>query len=410
MAITVPGHSSDSSGWDGTITGVQAGEDVIFLGYGEIEGESPTITSITLNSEAPDGTQVITPGGTEVGNFFFYVAWWINPGAGDHTLSASASGTGTRDSALYRTTGLDLSAGITDFNSAEESSVTTCATGSVTTTVADGLLVMQGCEVSGGGAETINPNFTETFNTSTELAGYRILDSAGTYNGDWTNSQPCDHQSVIVAFQAEAEVDETAPTVESASINEDGDELTVEFSEAVTVGVDAWSGFSLGGVSGETLTYSSGDESDTVVFAISGVTILQSDTVTLDYTQPGDGVQDAAENLLATFSGESVTNNSTVEPVLAGIQSATLMQPNADSPVANASNVTVRIWHGDAISGAPDELLSNQSITSGVLEFEVQASVDDPISYQARWTVTVGEDTEDRFFEVLNQAAIDLNA
>lgn len=94
-----------------------------------------------------------------------------------------------------------------------------------------------------------------------------------------------------------------------------------------------------------------------------------------------------------------------------GIQSPTLKEPNqSDQDVADASNVTVRVWHGATISGAPDETLSDQSITNGVLEFEVSASVDDAISYQARWTVTVGEETEDRFFEVLNATAIDLDA
>ena len=63
-------------------------------------------------------------------------------------------------------------------------------------------------------------------------------------------------------------------------------------------------------------------------------------------------------------------------------------------------------WHGATISGAPDEVLSNQSITGGVLSFAAGVSVSDPVSYQARWTAS----GEDRFFEVLNQSAIDLNA
>ena len=109
--------------------------------------------------------------------------------------------------------------------------------------------------------------------------------------------------------------DETAPTVESASVNAAGNTLTLGLSESVTSGTDGWTGFSLGGVSGETLTYSSGDGTASIMFAISGATVLQSDTVTLDHTQPGDGVQDAAGNLLASFSNMSVTNNSAVLPV-----------------------------------------------------------------------------------------------
>lgn len=103
--------------------------------------------------------------------------------------------------------------------------------------------------------------------------------------------------------------------------------------------------------------------------------------------------------------------SATLQVILPGIQTDIIKEPNSSNAnVANASNVTVRIWHGATISGAPDEVLTNQSIASGVLSFEAGVAVSDPVSYQARWTVTVGEDTEDRFFEVLNDTAVDLNA
>ena len=90
-----------------------------------------------------------------------------------------------------------------------------------------------------------------------------------------------------------------------------------------------------------------------------------------------------------------------------GIRSVVLKEPNeANSNAANASNVTVRIWHGATFSGAPDEVLTDQSIADGVLEFEAAVDVDDPVSYQASWTV--GGQT--RYFEVVNAPAIDLDA
>lgn len=106
--------------------------------------------------------------------------------------------------------------------------------------------------------------------------------------------------------------DNTAPTVQSATVSADGTTLTVVFSESVTVGADAWSGFDTDseGTTGNVATYSSGSGTDTVVFTLAS-TIFGYETVDLDYTQPGDGVQDASANLLATFSDVSVVNNST---------------------------------------------------------------------------------------------------
>ena len=60
------------------------------------------------------------------------------------------------------------------------------------------------------------------------------------------------------------------------------------------------------------LTYSSGDGTSTLVYT-GDVTVQSGDTVSsgLDYTQPGDGIEDADGNDLATFTGASVSNNST---------------------------------------------------------------------------------------------------
>lgn len=97
------------------------------------------------------------------------------------------------------------------------------------------------------------------------------------------------------------------------------------------------------------------------------------------------------------------------EALRVGIRTATIKEPNQnDQDVENASNVTVRIWYADSISGAPDQVLTNQPITSGVLEFPVTAAEDDPVSYQARW-MTGDEPAEDRFFEVIDDTAIDLD-
>jgi hypothetical protein len=46
-----------------------------------------------------------------------------------------------------------------------------------------------------------------------------------------------------------------------------------------------------------------------VITGTSADTFVTGETITLAYTQPGDGIEDIAGNDLASFSGESVTNN-----------------------------------------------------------------------------------------------------
>lgn len=107
--------------------------------------------------------------------------------------------------------------------------------------------------------------------------------------------------------------DAAAPLLQSAAINAAGTTLTLTFNEAVTIGVDGWGGFSLtlsGGTG--TASYTSGDNSSTIVLALSRV-VEEGETITVSYTQPGDGIQDAAGNVLASFSDETVTNSSTAD-------------------------------------------------------------------------------------------------
>jgi hypothetical protein len=105
--------------------------------------------------------------------------------------------------------------------------------------------------------------------------------------------------------------DTTAPTVSSASINSAGTSLTVTLSETCANGSGGSGGWtiSVNGGSGQTATYSSGSSSSSFVFTVP--TVYSGQTVTVSYTQPGNGVEDTSGNDLATVSGTSVTNNST---------------------------------------------------------------------------------------------------
>ena len=108
--------------------------------------------------------------------------------------------------------------------------------------------------------------------------------------------------------------DVTPPTFVSATINTAGTTLTIVFDEAVTFGAGGNAGwtFDMDGGSGEGLTYLSGDESDSLVYTITGRTIEYGETGTLDYTQPGNGVEDIALNdFVSIGTPEAVVNNST---------------------------------------------------------------------------------------------------
>lgn len=102
--------------------------------------------------------------------------------------------------------------------------------------------------------------------------------------------------------------DVVAPVEVSASAPADGNSVTVVFAEGVKGFVAGDNGFALTASGGAvTLTYSSGNGTNTIVFTTSR-SLLQGETVTLAYT-PG-AITDLVGNPLAAFSGASVTNNS----------------------------------------------------------------------------------------------------
>lgn len=118
--------------------------------------------------------------------------------------------------------------------------------------------------------------------------------------------------------------DVTAPTIQSATINTAGTQLTLALDENVVAGVDGFDDLTLS-LSGGAVTaaYTSGSGSSSLVYNLSR-TVEAGETGTADYTQPGDGIQDAAGNLLATDTGVAVTNNSTADVTAPQIQSVTI--------------------------------------------------------------------------------------
>lgn len=134
------------------------------------------------------------------------------------------------------------------------------------------------------------------------------------------------------------------PTVTSRTINAGGTTLSIGFAEAVSFGAGGNGGFALTMSGGAvTLTYASGAGSFTLVYNLSR-TVDLGETGTLDYTQPGNGVESQATGLdLVSVSGLSVTNNSTQRPTLT---SATI--PSAGTTITLAFSKTVQVGVGGA--------------------------------------------------------------
>lgn len=149
--------------------------------------------------------------------------------------------------------------------------------------------------------DAANGNFALTANSTAgnNLGSPYDTDQYGSSRATWTRG--------AIEFG-----DTTPPTLSSATIPSAGNVINFVFSEAVSIGAGGNAGWSFGMSGGAvTATYSSGSGSSTLVYTLSR-TVLSGETKSsgLDYTQPGNGIEDASGNDLAALTGASVTNNS----------------------------------------------------------------------------------------------------
>ena len=106
-------------------------------------------------------------------------------------------------------------------------------------------------------------------------------------------------------------VDTTAPLFSSATINAAGTAITIVYNEACKFGAGGNAGFTLGMSGGAvTASYNTGAGSSVHVYTLSR-TVNNGETGTIAYSQPINGVEDMAGNDIATYSGQTVVNNST---------------------------------------------------------------------------------------------------
>ena len=118
---------------------------------------------------------------------------------------------------------------------------------------------------------------------------------------------------IITAGILSSGADVTGPVPVSFVIDIAGETAIASWDETALIGAGGSAGFTLtptNGGSAVTLTYVAG--SGTAAFDVElSRAVSSTETFTWGYTQPGNGIEDATGNDAATFSGQSVTNNST---------------------------------------------------------------------------------------------------
>jgi hypothetical protein len=176
---------------------------------------------------------------------------------------------------------------------------------------------------SGTGTDTLVYNLSRTILSSETISDFDytqptngVQDTAGNDLASFSNQQ------ALVTNNA---TDATAPTLVSATIPTTGDVLNILFDEAVSIGAGGNGGFTIAMSGGAvTLAYASGSGSTTLVYTLSRTVDAGETCSDFDYVQPGNGVEDASGNDLASFSNQQaeVTNNSTqgsTDPLFANV-------------------------------------------------------------------------------------------
>lgn len=249
-------------------------------------------------------------------------------------------------------------------------------------------------------------------------SGTVVVNSDGTFHADEGvtafDAQVWDGSSWGAVATQYLGPDEVAPTVSSWTIAADGLSSALELSEACTFGVDGVSGLVLtptNGGAAVTLSYASGDGTDTLTLSHSRA-VSSTETFTRSHVQPGDGIQDLAtpSNLLASFTGQSVTNSSTVNSAptdialsnssvltTGGLNAVVGTLSSTDPDPADTHAYTLVAGVGDtdnasfSISGASLRCDDPETLGSGSYSVRIQSEDSDANTRQEAFTINVVE-------------------
>ncbi len=162
---------------------------------------------------------------------------------------------------------------------------------------------------TGAGDYTIfnTASSAESSISATELESdteYQFYVTSYNENGAFEDAES--EPTAVVVLATEVEVD--PPNLVTATLTT-ATNLELEWNEDVSVGADASVPVVTASGGAVTLTYASGVDTNTWNYTTSRV-ILNNETLTVAYTKPVDGLQDASGNLMESFTGQAVLNQS----------------------------------------------------------------------------------------------------
>lgn len=241
-------------------------------------------------------------------------------------------------------------------------------------------------------------NSVANFSATTDGSGEALIEyreGAGSSGTGYANA---------IEITPGAASDNTAPTIDSASVPTAGDTIAVQISESMQVGAGGASGWSIS-LGDATISSAAVDGTDdTIINLTPSRTLTSSDSFTIGYTQPGDGFQDqaATPNDLATLSGQAVTNNSSQVAQVPGISAQTIRDKAGDL-TPNATNLKIAVRE----SSDPESTV-HYSTTTGSLNGSSQTAAINLASAG----VTVGDTVHFSYFNpALNEGLnVDLTA
>ena len=224
------------------------------------------------------------------------------------------------------------------------------------------LSIHEGVSDSGGGIplqKTNNPG-------ETGLTGWSIADNHLRRFNEMTSNNPMmpvyQHQTVWGTVTGEAlrisirgyAVDVTAPSFDSATVNDDS--LTITFDEALdTTKTPATAAFDVQ-VDGSTVTVSTVAVSDSTVTLTLATAVTTGQSVTVAYTKPdsGDVVQDESGNELATFTTQTATN---------------VTRPT-NTPATGAPTISGTARVGEELTASTSEIMDDNGITGATFAYQ----------------------------------------
>lgn len=223
-----------------------------------------------------------------------------------------------------------------------------------------------------GGMGTAVLSFTvgTMLNTDTLLASYDST-LGDTEDADANELIPFTDAAVTNSIPT---ADTTAPTLVSATVdNLTPTQVDLVFDEPMT---GTWSAAAAWGVTGHTVTAVTRLTATTGYLTVSVAFTNGEAARTLSYTQPvSDKMQDLAGNLLATFSGEAITNNVSPADVTAPtLVSATVEDATptrVDLVFSEAMNATWSAAAAFAVTGHTVSAVTRVTATTGYLTVTV---------------------------------------